>query len=187
MLLAVGGAQGSGKSTTLRRLTEQYGIKCVERKTSRSILADWGVTLSEVNNVPELTMRFQDEILERKYQDEVQFEDSDEWVASERSFYDLIAYSVVALGKDNKYSDWLDDYVNRCLSHQRIYEKLFYIKSGMFGVVNDGVRSINQHYSKLVDSYMLTLYKDDTHLATEFINTISLDARVEQIRNSLVI
>ena len=74
MLVAICGSQGSGKSTTLEEI-KKLGFNVVERKTSRSILEDWDVTLEQVNNDQELTYKFQDEITKRKLEDEQQYID----------------------------------------------------------------------------------------------------------------
>ena len=57
MLVAISGSQGSGKSTVLAEL-QKRGHNVVTRKTSRSIMSDWGVTLKQVNNDHELTLGF---------------------------------------------------------------------------------------------------------------------------------
>jgi hypothetical protein len=64
-------------------------------------------------------------------------------------------YALVALGKDNEYSDWLNDYHDRCVQAQTSYQKVFYLTAGHFAPVEDGVRGINKHYSRLVDLAML--------------------------------
>ena len=50
MLIAISGSQGSGKSTILKRL-EAENFRTINRKTSRSILKDWDVTLEEVPRI----------------------------------------------------------------------------------------------------------------------------------------
>jgi len=63
MLVAIAGSQGCGKSTVISHLQKDFVH--VERKTSRSILNDWGVTLNEVNTNPDWTIRFQVEMVKR--------------------------------------------------------------------------------------------------------------------------
>lgn len=149
-LIAVAGSQGTGKST----LIDALPYAKITRKTSRSILSDWGVSLSEVNNNRELTVRFQDEILARKLADEAEAVDSPDVYFTERTFADLFVYALVAIGKDNEYSDWLDDYYTRCVAAQWRYHKVFFLTGGHFQPVNDGVRAINRHYSWMVDAAM---------------------------------
>lgn len=162
MLIAISSSQGAGKTTALQALSDR-GYKIVERKTSRSILKDWGVSLQDVNSTPDLTIKFQDEILTRKLADDSQsVTDSTACVFTERSFVDLFTYSLVALGHDNRYSDWLDDYYHRCISAQQIYDKVYYFTAGHFKVEADGVRGSNRHYSRMVDITMFEYYKQMT-------------------------
>jgi len=153
MLYAISGAQGCGKSTLLAALEDQ-GYKVVSRKTSRSILKDWDMTLDEINDDSDLSLKFQLEILNRKVQDEYEAIHSDEVWLTERTYMDLFVYSLVNLGKHNEYSTWLDSYYDKCLENQQHYNGIFYIRSGLFQVAHDGVRGSNQHYSKMVDLAM---------------------------------
>lgn len=153
MLIAVSGSQGAGKTVLVSEL-EKLGYHTIKRKTSRSILSDWNVTLSQVNNDRDLTVRFQDEILTRKIVDEsIALNSPDIWV-TERTFADLFAYSCVAIGKDNEYSSWLDDYYTKCCKAQQMYDGVVYLKGGLFPVQADGVRATNRHYSRMVDLFM---------------------------------
>lgn len=171
MLVAIMGSQGSGKSTILNGLKER-GYNVVERKTSRSILTDWGVTLQEVNNNPELTIKFQNEIIMRKARDEEQSAIcSNEIWFTERTFVDLFTYALVSLGKDNQYSDWLDEYYRMCMAFQQRYDYVYYLTAGHFNVEFDGVRGSNRHYSTMVDSTML-----------EFTNQMTLPHKLNIIR-----
>lgn len=157
MLFAISGSQGSGKSTTINALAEQ-GFPIVERKTSRSILEEWGVTLSEVNNDRPLTVKFQDEILKRKFVDERPAAlDPSTIYFTERTYADLFTYALIAIGKDNEYSNWLNDYYQRCKQYQGTYKHIFYLPAGRFKVEHDGVRGSNQHYARLIDRSMQSI------------------------------
>ncbi len=159
MIIAISSSQGGGKSSLIFALKQQ-GYFTVERKTSRSILSDWGVTLQEVNSNSDLTIKFQDEILKRKLFDDTQVKD--QVVFTERSFVDLFTYALVALGHNNKYSEWLDDYYRRCIKAQQVYDKVYYLTAGHFKVEADGVRGDNRHYSRMVDIVMYDYYKQMT-------------------------
>lgn len=184
MLFAVAGSQGSGKSTTLNALKEK-GYNIIERKTSRSILDDWNVTLQEVNNDPALTIRFQDEITKRKRIDELSAIHSDDIWFTERTHSDLFTYAVISLGKDNQYSAWLDEYYEKCDLYNEAYMKAFYLTAGHFNIEHDGVRGSNQHYSRMVDAAMLDFTKqmmhNDSGYSLEVVNNSDLDMRVNQI------
>lgn len=153
MLVAVSGSQSSGKSTLLHQLNEQ-GFKSVSRKTSRSIMEEWGVTLDMINSDYDLTIKFQDEILKRKLQDELDAVNSDQLWFTERTFADLFTYALITLGKENSFSDYIDQYYIDCMQAQQSYKHIFYLKAGMFNAVHDGIRGSNQHYSRMVDQIM---------------------------------
>lgn len=156
MLVAISGSQGCGKSTILKRF-EDAGLNVVGRKTSRSILQDWNVTLQEVNANPELTMKFQDEISNRKLLDEQRFIDSKEVYFTERTHADLFTYALVSLGKDNQYSEWLQRYYENCMRLNQMYKHVYYLRAGHFNIEADGVRGANHHYGRMVDLTMLDM------------------------------
>lgn len=162
MLVAISGSQGSGKSTIIKELDKQ-GYNVVTRKTSRSILSDWGVTLQDVNNDAELTTRFQDEITKRKWADEIECTISDELWFTERTHADLFTYSLISLGKDNKYGDWLNKYYETCMNYTMQYGLVFYLHAGHFDVEHDGTRGSNRHYSRMVDLTMLDVTQQMVH------------------------
>jgi len=154
MLFAISGSQGSGKTTVINALRER-GFPIVERKTSRSILEEWGVTLSEVNNDRDLTVKFQDEIISRKQADEQEavWDVSRIWF-TERTYADLFTYALIAIGKDNEYSDWINGYFEHCQMLQSTYAHNFYLPSGVFACEHDGVRGANKYYARMVDVTM---------------------------------
>lgn len=181
MLIAISGSQGSGKSTILKRL-ENHGFNIITRKTSRSILTDWGVSLQEVNNNSELTLKFQEEISNRKYEDEFEAAHSSELWFTERTHMDLLTYALVSLGKDNEHSDWLTQYAHQCVTRNQYYKMIFYLQAGHFAPENDGVRGTNHLYSRMVDLVMYDLTEQNT-LPDKFICVKSplLEQRVNQI------
>lgn len=187
MLISVSGSQGSGKSTVLADLQERFGYKTVERKTSRSILSDWGVTLDQVNSDHELTVKFQSEIIKRKYEDEQAALDQypNEIILTERTYADLFTYALVSLGKHNQYSLWLNVYYDQCKKLQDTYEAIFYLKSGLFDVVHDGVRGSNLHYSRMVD---LTMWDLTENMSCNVwpIDIADRNERIEEIHEQIV-
>lgn len=161
MLISASGSQGSGKTTVIAKLAE-LGYGTVTRKTSRSILADWGYTLDQVNENNELTCKFQDEILKRKIDDDQTAASKGGVVFTERSFADLWTYALVAMGHNNSYSDWLDEYYRKCMAAQQIYDKVYYLRAGHFKPEHDGVRGSNRHYSRMVDLTMVDYFSQMT-------------------------
>ncbi len=157
MLVAISGSQGSGKSTVLQAL-KNLGYAVIERKTARSILDEWGVTLDDVNSDFDLKKAFQEELVRRKFNDEIEASLSSDVVFTESTLSDLFTYSLISFGQYNKYDIWLDDYFEKCKSYCEYYDQVFYIKSKFFNdIEKDGVRSINKHYSKMIDQTMLDI------------------------------
>lgn len=183
MLYAAGGSQGVGKSTVLAAL-QQLGYKTIQRKSSRSILTDWNVSLSDVNNNRDLTLSFQAEILKRKHDDEQEAINSPDVWFGERSFADVFTYSLIALGKDNAMNQWLNDYYNQCMLCQQQYKGIFYLTNGHFDIVDDGVRGAGKHYSNMVDLIMFDYTKKmlHPHQRLNIITESSVEDRVRTIQ-----
>ena len=186
MLIGVSSAQGAGKTTLLNEL-KKLGHVVVERKTSRSILSDWNITLDEVNRNPDLTKRFQDEIILRKFNDELQYTEqygSDTLIFTERTYADLMTYTTAAIGGLNEHSEWLNQYYEQCKTYQMSYDYVFYIQSGLFPIEHDGVRGSNVHYGKMVD--LLLKYELDK-MNNNFLEIVDkeLDKRVQFILNNV--
>lgn len=182
MLFAIAGSQGSGKTTVLNHLKDEVHI--IERKTSRSILSDWGVTLEEVNNDLDLSVKFQQEITKRKVEDEQHAINSDKVWFTERTHLDLLTFATVNLGKNNEYAEWFKEYANECLYHHRSYAGVFYLKAGHFSIEEDGIRGVNPLYSRMIDLTMQDMMEHFTLPSRLFIiDTPLLDQRVQTIKN----
>lgn len=181
MLIAVSGSQGSGKSTIIQKI-KGLGFNVIERKTSRSILEEWSVTLQEVNNDSDLTIRFQNEITIRKFMDEDEAMRSSQLYFTERTHADLFTYALVSLGKDNSFSDWLNDYYKTCMRYNQAYSSVYYLRAGQFNIQPDGTRGSNMHYSRMVDITMLDITKQMIHTSKlSIIETPDLEQRVNII------
>ena len=182
MLISVAGAQGAGKSTVMSALPPRYNK--VIRKTSRSILSDWDVTLDEVNTDHDLTKRFQHEMLKRKLHDELQHVDTTDIWVTERTFMDLATYTNFSLAMHNVHNDFVNEYYDKCVESCKIYDIIFYLRSGWFDVVADNVRGINKHYSRMVDLVLLDATKTaDEQTKTKFviIDTPDIADRIARI------
>ena len=181
MLIAISGSQGSGKSTVVNEF-KKLGYRTIERKTSRSILDEWGVTLNEANTNHDITIKFQEEITKRKYQDEAMAPLNNKITFAERTHADVFAYALDALGKENEYSEWLDQYYVTCLSHCQYYDKVYYLRAGLFQVEHDGTRGSNKHYSRMIDLSMLDITRQMIHPSKlVVIDTPDLNQRVNII------
>lgn len=181
MLVAISGSQGSGKSTIINRI-RQLGYETIERKTSRSILTDWNVTLQEVNSNPNMAVKFQEEISRRKHEDELVAVHSDQLWFTERTHADLFTYALVTLGNNNDYSEWINKYYTMCMSYNQNYSLVYYLRAGHFKPEHDGVRGSNHHYSRMVDLTMLDMTQQMVHTSRlTVVETPDLEQRVSLI------
>lgn len=158
-LITISGSQGQGKTTVLTSLAE-IGFNIVPHKTSRLILDEWGYTLNQVNKDLNLTKEFQDEILVRHHQNNLEAINSDKIWFSERSYADVFTYTIFALGSFNEYSGWLDHYYEKCKAGQKSYTAVIRLSGRTTSVDDDGVRSVNQHFTKSIDIVLNHYLKD---------------------------
>lgn len=183
MLISISGSQGCGKSTILNQLAK-FGYKVVERKTARSVLAEFpGMTLEDIYADVNTAMKWQDIILERKIKDEQPYIQNDELCFTERSYADLFTYAAMAISKNNHCSNWIDAYYNKCKEHNQHYLHTFYIHGGKFKPVSDGVRGTNQHYSTMVNVSMYTFLNqmvEMEHKLTD-IHELEVNQRISHI------
>ncbi|MCK5019405.1 MAG: hypothetical protein KAS32_20270, partial [Candidatus Peribacteraceae bacterium] len=159
--------------------SQNYNV--VERKTSRSILEEWKVSLSEVNEDNDLTVKFQEEITKRKLEDEISAIASPDIWFTERTHMDLFTYALVSIGKNNKYNEWLNSYYDKCAAYTNMYSHVFYLMNGCFEVEADGVRGENKFYSDMVDQTMLRLSYQVIPKRLTSIQKCELDSRIEII------
>ena len=182
MLISIAGSQGSGKSTVLKALSEK-GYNIVERKTARSIINEWGVTLDAINQDLDLKMAFQMELVDRKFKDEFEYAYAEELYFTERTFADLFTYALISFGQYNQYDTWIDSYYKTCKDSCNNYSHVYYLQANFsHNIENDGVRSINEHYSRMIDVTMLDVTRAMTHKdKLDVIKMDDLDERVEQV------
>jgi len=181
MLIAISGSQGTGKSTLISALQQQYNCNVVERKTARSILSDWNTSLDEVYQTPSTICKFQDELLCRKFADEADARASNNIWITERSFVDLLAYSTANIGRLNKYSDWLERYYQQCTTNQQYYDYVVYLKGGSFTIKSDGVRPHNTQYGAMIDLFMEHYNKSTLGSRLSIISDTVLQHRVDYL------
>lgn len=178
-LITICGSQGQGKTTVLSSLAEA-GYNVIPHKTSRSILTEWGVTLNEVNKDLELKKKYQDEVLIRHQLNNMTALESDDLYFSERSFADIFTYTLLSVGAFNEYHDWLNNYYEECKKQQSVYHSVIKLGGRANDISDDGVRSINDHFTNMVD-IMLTHYINDFGCPLLDVNTPSHDDRMQII------
>ena len=165
MILGISASQGQGKSTVLSSLKEE-GYEVIRSQTSRQILQEWGISLSDVDNNPKLRQKFQEEIIDKHYAVLKGHVECDEVFFIERTFADIFSYTLLSMGVYNEYSEWLNCYYNRCVEYQKLFSKIFFLTGLNFNKVEyDGVRSVNSHFSSVVEttikSYLLKMENDN--------------------------
>lgn len=157
-IMGISGAQGQGKSTTINELVKECPEKFskINIQTSREILQEWGYKLHEVNSFIPLKVRFQDELLKRHRRTLQSYKNnypSDGQIfLVERTFADIFTYALVTVGPFNDYSAWLNNYYEECCQAQSIFSSVIYLSGRDYIPENDGVRSTNEHFTKMVDA-----------------------------------
>jgi predicted ATPase len=184
MIITLSASQGQGKTTLLNEL-KKYNYDIINNTTSREILSDMNKTLNDVYSVPAIAEDFQNKILDRqeKYNDAMLRIKRP--IITERSFADIFTYAMFAYGNINDYSTSIDSYYHKCKRLQNEqYACVVYLSGRQYVPDNDGVRSTNQYFSKLVDK-TINYYIDDFYATCPekiyHIDTPNLDERVEKM------
>jgi predicted ATPase len=182
MLIAVSGTQGCGKSTLISELCNRYpSIEMVPSQTSRKVIAKFGITLEQIYNNKDMIASFQVEVLAQKIADDAEYYKSDKLYIIERSYADLLAYTVANLGSVNKYNQFVQDYYDTCMKFQQRYLHNFFIKGEKFQIQNDNVRPVNNQFAKMIE-----LYLHDCVSTTSHTIITSIDQRVDEIYQALL-
>lgn len=137
ILVAVSGTHGSGKSAILNGLAANPKFIVDDYKVSRAVQAEL-----EVENLQELVTSFykmksyQDKVFEYKWARDSAFATDgldDRIVLTERSFFDIAAYTQVWLTRYKRLSAdqqmWWENYKAKCIQAQSIYSGLVVVHS----------------------------------------------------------
>ena len=186
MLLSVSGPQGTGKSTVLASLEKDFGINIIPNKTSRSILADWNTTLTEVNSNIDTTYKFQKEIIKRHRENDMMYMESDKIWIKERSYLDIFIYALNILGPHNRYSTFINEYFEECKQYQSAYDCVIYLTGRKDYVPeDDGVRSTNKLFVQMIDNSMQYFSKPFDTGNMIYIDASDHNKRIELITNHI--
>lgn len=180
-IATISGSQGQGKSTVLNTLASR-GYSVVERKTSRSILGEWGMTLAEVNAYHPLTRYFQEQVLERHLESMKPLADSPGLHFMERSFADIFVYSNFSVGPFNVHNSWHEDYYNRCIEGQSMFSSIYHLTGRTYVPQEDGCRSTNPHFAGMVDREILYyVHRMDEEIGRNQLLSIALTDNEERV------
>lgn len=151
-VIYISGAHGTGKSTILEHLKNLKIDRVIvdEFKVARAVMSQFGYKgSSDYQNDPIELMKFQDAVIQQKKEHDyglLKKNDNNIYLV-ERSFSDILAYTELFKTEIEKttydYSmiQWFADYRLRCTAYQtEIYDYGIFILSGLFKLVDDGVR-----------------------------------------------
>jgi hypothetical protein len=180
MIIGISGAQGQGKTTLIQAAIEAHdGIVDGGLQTARTLLDDWGYSLTEINKYMPLKIRYQENLLFEHTLSLTDLQRHSDTVLVERTFADIFVYALVSVGPFNEYSDWLNDYAQQCMEAQReLFECTIFLTGRDYEPEEDSVRSTNPHFSAMVDN-LIAIYMDQFGENNVFhLNHPGLDERV---------
>ncbi len=155
MKIAVIGASSTGKSSLATLLARKYSLPLI-REQARVVLAEMGMTLSEIRADPKHTVRFQQTVLE--YQIASELECHHTGFISDRSVFDNLT---LFLRHCPLTPELIKDYTDKVFKHYREnpYDLLIFLRSGEFPIVDDGVRTPDPLYQAQIDGMILAILK----------------------------
>ncbi|MEM2159619.1 MAG: AAA family ATPase [Candidatus Nitrosotenuis sp.] len=130
-VIAISGAQNTGKTTILNSLIE-LDWHVDNFKVSRAIQAEWGKTLSEIVEFEDSMINFQEEVIKRKFENDLALvnDGKNDIVLTERSFADIAAYAFQWVQEsENDLYAWFASYKERCKKYQSIYSSIILLNS----------------------------------------------------------
>ena len=187
-IIGISGSQGQGKSTLINELVKGNElVKALDIQTARTVLKEWGYTLAEVNSFMPLKVRFQEELFNRHCSElqQARYGELEGVYLVERTFADIFSYALTSLGPFNDYSEWLNDYADKCEEAQKqLFDHVVFLSGREYVPEEDGVRSTNLHFSRLTDhliqNYTILFGWDGKENdAVSFLNVADLQKRVD--------
>lgn len=186
MIVSISGAQGQGKSTTLASL-QLGGLNIIELKTARSVLSEWNIGLPEIYADRVLAMKFHEALIVRHDENCAPYYNQDDVFFMERSYADIFAYALAVTGHFNDCSEWLNQFYDKCSALQSKLSGVIYLSGRVYTPEEDGVRSTNIHFSKVIDLSIENYsreFANNTHTHRVYhVSRPELSSRVNVIRD----
>ena len=182
MIVGISGSQGQGKSTLIKEVANTNpDFIAADIQTARNVLAAENFTLDDINSNKELKKEFQEKFFIGHMMN-ISTLDHNKKNMVERTFADVYAYALVALGPFNEYSEWLCGYKERCIRAQNLlFDRVIYLSGRVYTPEGDGVRSTNQDFSILVDSAIRRFSDEFTDGGVILIDMPDLEERIDQL------
>lgn len=193
MIVGISGAQGQGKTTVIKKLVELYPDEYYDFsiQTSRNLLADYDLTLDQINKYLPLKVQYQDRLF-RNHLGSIKGSGQATTLKGkvrliDRTFSDIFVYALVSVGAFNEYSVWLNSYYEDCKNAQKELDGVFYLTGRDYTPEYDSVRSTNIHFSSMVDQLIrkYTFGFANSNGIVEMVEESDLEKRVEIIHNNI--
>lgn len=152
--IAIVGAESSGKSTLIKQLHELIpGVRVISG-LSRQVMSESSLELQPATglNLMQL-MEFQNRISELRIKLEME---SPTPFIEDRSSIDSFAYALASCAREDDAQEWLSYYYEDNYLHAlNIYHHFFALPSGVFPVVEDGIRNTLKFNAQMM-YYLIT-------------------------------
>lgn len=165
MIFAISASQGQGKTTFISDLIKhsefRTNFSVYPTKSARAIISKYGGDLQKIYADKNMLCDFQLDIL-KLHTEIFNYQYYTRFLLVERSFMDILAFSVINLGRFNDLTDWLNAFESACNANQKKIEGTFKLRKCL-SATNDGVRPTNELFNEAYDSYLSTLVQKYKH------------------------
>lgn len=159
MIIAFSAAQGQGKTTLINDIMKHSRYKSdmsqYPTKSARTIITNYGGDLQKIYNDRDMLCNFQLDIL-KLHKEIFNYSYNTKFLLVERSFMDILAFTVLNLGRFNDLTDWLTNFATSCHDNQQNIKYTVKLQRSLIPK-NDGVRPINNLFNEAYDLYLLRL------------------------------